>query len=258
MDNHDNAPRTTLRKPGRAWGWVALLLCAVLGVAGWFAFLRAQKVEPPAPSAIAPPSQVDAGAFEPQVSLEGVDAVLASSPGFAPDLATWLAEPGLTRRLAAAVWQVSEGESPREPLRFLAPQGGFSVETRAGRTFMAPASAARYDFVASALGSVNAAQAGDFARRNRRFLEAAFREISPPGRRLDAALNQALERLSAVPLSDEPLELVPMEKGVGYAFAAPALERLDPAQKHLLRMGPANARLVVQQLRLFRDAARAP
>lgn len=251
----DTTPKTTLRR-GRSWGWVAAVLgLAALGLLAWLVVTRLQPKEPPAPAVAVPPAPVEE--TTPQVKLDDADAVLAADAGFSPEVAKWLAEPGLTRRLAAAVWQVSEGESPREALRFLAPQGAFSVVTRDGRTFMAPESAARYDFVARALGSVNAAQAGDFYRRARPFLEAAFREISPPGRRFDAAMDQALERLSAVAVTDEPLEVVPLPKGAGYAFADPRLEQLDPAQKHLLRMGPSNARVVLSQLRLFRDAARA-
>ena len=38
-------------------------------------------------------------------------------------------------------------------------------------------------------------------------------------------------------------------RGAGYGFADPRLERLTAAQKQLLRMGPANARLVQGSLR---------
>jgi hypothetical protein len=38
-------------------------------------------------------------------------------------------------------------------------------------------------------------------------------------------------------------------KGATWAFADPALERLDPAQKQLLRMGPENAARIIDTLR---------
>jgi hypothetical protein len=37
--------------------------------------------------------------------------------------------------------------------------------------------------------------------------------------------------------------------GAVYAFADPKLEALGPVEKHLLRMGPRNARLVQQKAR---------
>jgi hypothetical protein len=38
-------------------------------------------------------------------------------------------------------------------------------------------------------------------------------------------------------------------KGIGYAFADEGLERLTGAQKHLLRMGPRNVRIIKEKLR---------
>jgi hypothetical protein len=42
---------------------------------------------------------------------------------------------------------------------------------------------------------------------------------------------------------------------VTFQFADPELEALSPAQKHLLRMGPHNMRLVQTKLRAFARAA---
>ncbi len=43
-----------------------------------------------------------------------------------------------------------------------------------------------------------------------------------------------------------------------YEFVDPALESLSPAQKHLLRMGPDNARLVREKLREIADLLELP
>ena len=42
---------------------------------------------------------------------------------------------------------------------------------------------------------------------------------------------------------------------VTFQFADPELEALSPAQKHLLRMGPRNMRLVQHKMREFARAA---
>jgi hypothetical protein len=39
-----------------------------------------------------------------------------------------------------------------------------------------------------------------------------------------------------------------------YAYADPALEALGPVEKHLLRMGPRNARLVQGKAKALREA----
>jgi hypothetical protein len=259
MDQTNPPPPSPLHKTNTGL-WVAAIVVALgaLSAIGWLVYTRLSAGDGPAPLAVEPAAVV--APAPPSANADDADAVLAAeskAPGLAPQVAAWLAEPGILRRLTAAVWQVSQGESPREPLRFLAPQGGFSVVTQDGRTFMSPASAARYDFVATALGTIDASQAGAVYSRARPFFEAAFREISPAGARFDQAVDKALERLAAVPLTDAPLEVVPMEVGVGYRFADPALEALDPVQKHLLRMGPANARAVLKALNGFRSVQRS-
>ena len=54
------------------------------------------------------------------------------------------------------------------------------------------------------------------------------------------------------PVVDGDVELTP--KVITYAFADPALERLRPAQKHLLRMGPKNERAIQAELRALATA----
>ena len=60
----------------------------------------------------------------------------------------------------------------------------------------------------------------------------------------------------AVPVPEQPPELV---KGVlTYRYADPELEALSPAAKHLLRLGPENAREIQEKLRFFRNALDLP
>ena len=58
--------------------------------------------------------------------------------------------------------------------------------------------------------------------------------------------------LLATPTVDGPIRIVP-GKGATYAFADPRLEALTPAQKHLIRMGPENQRMIQTRLREIRD-----
>lgn len=252
-------PPSSLRNSHKGF-WSLLIVVGLVGMGagGYLLFKRYEAMNAPKPVVVAEPEPV-AAPVEAAVNVDEADTVLADASKSltgAPEAAGWLAEPGMLRRLVAAVWQVSEGESPREPLRFLAPQAEYSVISRDGRTFQSPESEARYDVVARSLGAVNAAQAGAIYRRAQVFANAALKEISPAGTAFGAAVDKAIDRLAAVPLSDEPLEVVPVEKGVGYRFADPSLESLDRVQKHLLRMGPTNARIVVSQLKAFRAATR--
>ncbi len=260
MDQTDPAdvPASSLRNSHTVL-WAVLIIAGLAGLSwvGYLVYKRTQGA-PPVPTVVeaAPPAPEPTG---PAVNVDDGDAVMAeAAKGLtgAPEATGWLAEPGMLRRLVASVWQVSAGESPREPLRFLAPHAEYSVIARDGHLFQSPESEARYDSVAKAIGAVDAAQAGVVYRRARRFADAAFKEIAPAHTAFTSAVDTALERLKAVPLIDEPIEVVPVEKGVGYRFADPGLERLDATQKHLLRMGTVNARIVLQKLTAFREAAR--
>jgi hypothetical protein len=268
--------------------WLAtgglLVLLTVGAFLGWRLYLARQV--PPAQDApqATVAAAVDAGA----VDLAEGDALLRSAAGDLSTealLASWLAEPDLVRRLVAATFQVSRGESPAELLAFLRPAGDFAVDEvevvapgakpkakakakpkrRASRSKKPPpprvfratisaASYARYDLVARVLGSVDTARLGGLYLKLAPFAEMALREAAPAGRTLEGVFGAAVDHLAEVPLSDAPVEVVPMKEGVSYAFKDEKLEALSPAQKHLLRMGPGNARIVVEKLKAFRAA----
>ena len=260
----------------------ALVFVLVGGYAGWRLYSGHEATGPAFAAALQPPPP-DAGPAT--VDLAEGDAVLkAAAAELSAEalLARWLAEPDLVRRLVAATFQVSRGESPRELLVFLQPPGLFTVDEveepgapatkskarprgkgkhapkKVVHAYMTAASTARYDAVARVLSSIDAARLGRLYAKLSPFAELAFREAAPPGKRLEDVFGAAVEHLAQVPLSDAPLEVVPMEKAVGYTFLDPRLEALSPAQKHLLRMGPANARAVVKALQSFRAAAFSP
>ncbi|HYX91299.1 MAG TPA: DUF3014 domain-containing protein, partial [Myxococcaceae bacterium] len=82
------------------------------------------------------------------------------------------------------------------------------------------------------------------------FLARAHQEIVPAGRTIQQTLDEATAELLRVRVPDGDLELV--LKGAVYRYADPAFEALSPAQKHLLRMGPENARAVQEKIRELR------
>jgi len=67
---------------------------------------------------------------------------------------------------------------------------------------------------------------------------------------------KAIHTLLATPVVDGEIELRP--KVVTYAFADPRLEALSPAQRHFLRMGPRNVRLIQGELRALAAALGVP
>jgi hypothetical protein len=263
--------------------WIAsLILLVILGAGGYFAWTVYQERQKPAPVVETKPVEApDAG--PPSVNLAEGDEILknaAADLSADEQLAKWLAVPDLVRRLVGATFLVSRGESPHELLLFLQPAGDFAVDEVEDKKLLAPKpkkgakpkkgkrkptkhlihfymsskSTSRYDLVAKVLDSVNTEKLGALYAKLSPYAEAAFREAAPPGKALEGVYNAAVDHLAATPLSDDKLELIEKEEGIGFAFKDPKLEELSRAQKHLIRMGPANARTVLKKLEAFRTA----
>jgi hypothetical protein len=211
----------------------------------------ASPAVPPGPAPTAPPPEAEpAPPAEPLPPLDASDAfvrerAVAVSPR--PELAGWLAGEGLVARFVAAVDAVANGESPRASLPELAPQAAFRAQERAGRAYVDPRSGSRYDVLAAVFASLDPDACARLHRLLRPLFEAAYRELGKPEGRFDEVLARAFREILRTSVRDGEPELV--AKLRSYHYADPALEALSPAQKHLLRMGPANARRVQAKLR---------
>jgi hypothetical protein len=258
--------RAARRRRQRILGtMVALVLLAVAGLVArrWLepaaepaapeetaAPREARPAAPPAPPAPPPPAAEPAAPAEELPALEASDAFVreraaAASPR--PELAAWLAGEGLVARFVAAVDEVANGESPRAPLPELAPRGPFRALEREGRHFADPRSASRYDTVAAVFASLDPQVCARLHRLLLPLFERAYGELGRREGSFDDVLARAFRELLRAPVRDDAIELVPRLRS--YEYADPALEALSPAQKHLLRMGPANARRVQAKLR---------
>ena len=232
---------------GRLWLTV-LVLCAIGGAVGWYAFRPKE-----APVAAAPP---DAGAppkptLPPSLVTDARVRQLAQPLSTEAAWAQWLGESDLVRTFTTVVYNVSEGESPRTRLAFLAPKEPFkTVEKKvkgAKKPFADPASFARYDVVGTVIGSLNAQGVAAAYKELAPWFQLALEEIGPKGTEFTAVWAKATNRLLNVPVPEGDVELVP--KGAVFAFADPALEGLSAAEKHLLRMGPRNQKLIQDKIR---------
>jgi len=251
-----------------------------LGLGAYVLFLRrqppltspAQETVPPAqvpgaPEAPASPEPLPTpGGSEPEGAPTTTLPPLAESDapvrelarGLSPNpaLSRWLSGEGLIPRFIAVVDNVAEGVSPRPHLLFLAPEASFQTVTRNGRLYVDPRSYGRYDGVADVLASLDPRAAVGLYRQLQPLCEEAYRELGHPPGRFDDVLAKAIQTLLATPVVDGEIELRP--KVVTYAFADPRLEALSPAQKHFLRMGPRNVRLIQGELRTLAGALGVP
>ena len=262
--------RTTI-----AWAIAALVLAALgLGVYVFFARRQppltspAQEVLPHAEAPAAPgapaspeppptsPESAPGTTLPPLAESDAVVRELARGLSPHPALSRWLSGESLIERFVAVVDNLAEGVSPQPHLLFLAPEASFQTVTRNGRLYVDPRSYERYDAAADVIASLDPRASVALYRQLQPLCEEAYRQLGHPPGRFDDVLAKAMQTLLATPVVDGEIELRP--KVVTYAFADPRLEALSPAQKHFLRMGPRNVRLIQGELRSLAAALGVP
>lgn len=268
----------------RSWAWlVALVSVVLLVVAGWLAWPLIRDARGPKPAETADAGVAmetpDAG---PTVSIsegEGKLKELGAKLSGSNVWLKWLEEADLVRRLTAAANLVADGESPRPVVAFLgidtpyvvdeakAPAGKKAKKVKppklkkgqkpppakTGPFYVSAKSHARYDGVATAVSSIDAKLAGSTYRLLQPYFDAAFAEIGKPGKTFEQTLTQAFDRVLGLQYPQGQLELV--LDGAMYKYKDPALEGLSAAEKHALRLGPANLQKVQKTLRAFAESA---
>jgi hypothetical protein len=170
-----------------------------------------------------------------------------------PALVSWLASEQLVRACTVVVDKVAIGSSPARELRAVGPTSPFLVSGAPGALHIDPKSYSRYDTFANVIDSIDTEGAARAYRRLRPLFQRAFDELGYTNITFDDRLALALGRLIDTPVPEGEVAL--LGTSVMFQFADPDLEELAPAQKHLLRMGPRNMRLVQHKIREFARAA---
>ena len=241
-------------KPSRIGPILSLALVAGL-LAGFWVYRVRQSApsETPVGGPVAPPKLRAAPLAQnaPAVALPPLDQLDAylrdtlSGLTKAPMALAWLSTNHLAEQFVAIVQGASEGQISNHllPLR----RGAFRVSQNGGRTVIDPASYARYDGIADAVQSLDPAASARMYGTLKPRLEEAYASLGLPESSIDIAVEGAIVRLLSTPVPDDPIEV--RASGGVYQFASPALEQLSPAQKLLIRTGPANARRIQARLR---------
>jgi hypothetical protein len=242
------------------WLIAAAVVLAIAGgaVARWWTMNRQAETAPtPAASVPAPPTDT-APAAAPLPPMEEMDPFLRGLIGTLssrPELARWLATDGLLLQMAGGIDRISRGGSPAADLRVLAPAAEFKAAGRGFTRTIDPASYRRYDGLAETIAGIDPAAAAKVYQTIRPRLRETYAALGRTETDVDVAIQQALEVLISTPVPAGPVQLTE-GKGATWAFADPALEALDPAQKQLLRMGPENATRVIDMLKQLQQHLR--
>lgn len=250
------------RRPPSRMVWI-LPVVVLLAAAGAWLWLRRPApppapapAAPAAPAAQAPPQPAGPEAPPPPADANRVRWLLEQVSANAL-YRRGVAAGDLVRRWVVVTDNLAEGVSPRGQLGFLAPARPFSVSSRGGRLSISADSYKRYDGFADAVASVDPAALARAYRELHPVLEAAYRALGYPGASLDGATSRALSRIEAAPVQQGEVAVVE-GKGALYELADPRLEALGAVEKHLLRMGPRNTRLLQAKARDIRQALGLP
>jgi Protein of unknown function (DUF3014) len=235
------------RRPALPPGLIAaggLLLLALVAV---FFVLRKPTPAPTASPAVADATPVPTPFPDTPVdlpALSGSDAyVREAAKGLSshPQLGAWLAAPDLVRTLTVVIQNVAEGRSPSRFLSFLTPSSRYAAVQKGRVLVPDPKSHAAYDALADGVAAIDVAECARVYRLLAPLFGAAFAELGYPATEFEKTVARAVEVLRSTPVREE----MTLRQGkVFLEFADPKLEALPLAQKHLLRMGPRNARLI--------------
>lgn len=174
-----------------------------------------------------------------------------------PELARLLATDDLVRRFVVSIDRIGRGASPAAQVAVLRPEGAFSVDRPYSQATIRPESFARYAGVVTMVQSLEPEALARIYGQMRPRLNEAYAELGVPGETFDVAVERAISHLLSVSPDLARGAVVPV-KGTTYAWADPTTENLSAAQKHLLRLGPAQAAAVQAHLRRVAQALGIP
>src|SRR5436190_750534 len=132
-----------------------------------------------------------------------------------PPVAAWLATEDLIRDFTIGVANVAQGNSAARQLTVLRPSSNFRVIKRGNDIAIDPRSYDRYDTLAAAAASMNAAGSARLYATLKPRIEEAARELGDSS--FDRTLERALVQLLSAPAVNDPILL--QSKGIGFGFA---------------------------------------
>jgi hypothetical protein len=257
-----------VRDPVRRWlAWwvVGGVIVVAIAVGVWYRYFYAAPAPAPAPvvqrTAPAPPPETGpANPLPPETSTTALPALNDSDQIVADSLAGVLGHPTVAQFLVPQSIVrhivVTVDNLPRKKvavdLRPVKPTPGQTVVTTQGDTILL--SEANFDRYRPLVHAVQAADVKALAvvyQRLYPLFQQAYEDLGYPGKYFNDRLVEVIDNLLEAPEVPAPIALA--QPKVMYTFADPDLEARSAGQKLMIRMGPANARIIKTKLREFRD-----
>lgn len=246
--------------------WIGALVA--LGAAGGLYFYATRPAPapavapPPPPLAATPPpaaapiaNPVPEASGPPLPALDASDAPLRAALEEIAGrgaLAELLRPEDLVRHIVASVDALPRERLDVEVRPLRRPAGEFLALGPDDGATPDPRNAARYEPYVRVLGALDMAKLAAVYRHYYPLFQQAYRDLGNPDGYFNDRLVAVIDHLLATPAVNGPIRLV--RPNVMYEFADPKLQALSSGQKLLLRLGPAQRRAVLAQLRALRAA----
>ena len=164
-------------------------------------------------------------------------------------IVSWSNTEDLARRFVVLVYNLAEGDIAHRYLPLTSP-APFRATGSGNSLRIDPASYARYNQYADAFAAVDAKHAVSIYQFFWPALKRAFAELGEPRKSLHSEGLKAIDHLLQTPELSGDIKLV--QPSVYYKYADPTIERLSPAQKQMIRLGPRNRALIKSKLQEIR------
>lgn len=245
---------------GAAVGILAVMLVIAAGVATYVLWFQGRSVrvstDETTAQSVRAPTAVAQQPLGPQVEpvtlppIDESDAFVRTrieALSRRPLVLAFLRIPNLIRTVAAVGVNLADGGSLAPSLGSLRPKAPFATIERNGVEYIDPQAFERYAAFADAAHSIDAGDAAKLYATLKPLIDQAYHDLGFPSRSFDDVVKRDIVLLLRTPTTDTAIAVRP--KGALWQYADDRLEQLSPAQKQLLRMGPANAGIIKDKIR---------
>lgn len=164
----------------------------------------------------------------------------------------WLVKGHVVQRIVATIDALPRRELGNNILPLNPPMGDFATSTANGQLTLATSNFARYAPYMQWVKHADVPQLVAWYVHAYPLFQQAYRGLGYPHGYFNDRLVAVINHLLKAPEPQGPMALVKTDKG--YVFADPALESLSVGQKLMVRVGPANEKLIKQKLLAIRAA----
>ncbi len=172
-------------------------------------------------------------------------------------LLSLLVSDDLIRKFVVFVDNVADGNLPQLEYPVRRPSQAMAVRELDENLYeMQTVSYQRYTPMVDGLAAVNPDRIIPIYRMMKPLFQEAYRELGYGSRNFDETVVRAIDTVLNARTAEGPFQLI--KPKVMYIYADSEIERLNPVEKQLLRLGPQNAEKLKLSLRQYRERLTTP